>query len=288
MKVSVLTIGRYSNHMFYSYWHQCSNYFRWGGDICRITNKRCVKDCVVMCERSHELKIPSFVLHVYGCNLRCKFCWSEALYKSLRIEKEPQQVVGDLVCRMNALNSDQGLQSSATTKPSDLKCIRITGHEPSLQWDHVLEVLQILNDRPEFEDFWINIQTNGVEIGKPGSRIDLDPLRSLENLNLRIEISFKGVNPTQFEWLTGTSHELFHYQCDAFTRLWSIKSAKIDVVPELGINHCNKLRGKKNEDLGVQIIDEKGNKLNFLDFDPRFEQAVLSKTSLDVSEENEF
>jgi hypothetical protein len=189
---------------------------------------------------------------------------------------------------MNVLNSDKRLQSSATTKPSDLKCIRITGHEPSLQLDHVLEVLRILNDRTEFKDFWIIIQTNGVEIGNPSSRIDLDPLRSLENLNLRIEISFKGVNPTQFEWLTSMSPELFYYQCDAFTRLWGIKSEKTNVVPELGINHCSKLRGNNNEDLGIQIIDQKGNKLNFLDFDPRFEQAVLSKKSLDMSEENEF
>jgi len=249
--------------------------------------KSCVKNCVSMCERSHEFGIPSFVLHVWGCNLRCKFCWAECIYNSEKIEKKPQEVVEDLLCKLQMLNSDQWI-SRSRVKPNDIKCIRITGHEPTLQWDHIIELLNLLDERKEFSDFWINIQTNGVLVGKPNSKINVTELKDLENLKIRIEISFKGVNPKQFEWLTGMPSELFYHQCDAFDKFWGVRSDKIHIVPELGISHCNRLKGKKFQELGVIIIDEDGDKLDFSDFDPYFKEKILLKTSLETSEENEF
>lgn len=279
--------GYYSNVMFYSYWLQCKNYFRWGFDPCRKMKKDCVRNCVSMCERSHEFKKPSFVLHVWGCNLRCKFCWSECIYSSTKIEKAPEKVVEDLLCKLRVLNSDKWI-SGSPINPNNIECIRITGHEPTLQWDHMVELLKVLDKRKEFSNFWINVQTNGIETGKPESRINVGDLEGLENLKIRIEISFKGVNPKQFEWLTTMPSKFFYYQCDAFDKFWNIRSDKINIVPELGIGHCNRLKGKKFYDFGVYIIDENGNKLDFEDFDPHFEEKVLSKTSLEVSEENEF
>lgn len=44
----------------------------------------------------------------------------------------------------------------------------------------------------------------------------------------------------------------------------------------------------KFQDLGVYIIGKDGEKLDFSDYDKDFEEKVLSKTSLEVSEENEF
>jgi len=279
--------GYYSNLMFYSYWLQCKNYFRWGFDPCHKMKKACVENCVAMCERSHEFGIPSFVLHVWGCNLRCKFCWAECIYASKKIEKQPQQVIDDCLCKLQVLNSDTWIAKS-TRRPNDIKCIRITGHEPTLQWDHIIELLNGLNPRREFSGFSINMQTNGVEVGKPDSKINVNELKNFDNLRIRIEISFKGVNPEQFEWLTDRPGELFHYQCDAFDRFWSIRGPKIQIVPELGINHCNKLKDKKFQGLVVYIIGKDGERLDFSDYDKDFEEKVCSKTSLEVSEENEF
>lgn len=280
--------GFYSNVMFYSYWLQCKNYFRWGFDPCRKMKKACVENCVAMCERSHEFKTPSFVLHVLGCNLKCKFCWSESIYRSKKIPKKPQDVVDDLLCRLHVLGSDKWISEHARVDPSAIKCLRITGHEPTLQWNHIMKLLKILDRLSEFSDFKINIQTNGIEVGKPHSKMDPSELKELENLSTRIEISFKGVNPRQFEWLTGAPSRLFHFQCDAFEKFWNNRSDKTEIIAELGISHCEKLKGREFRDLGVSIIDKDGSKLNFLDYDEYFVEKVLSNTSLEVSEENEF
>lgn len=280
--------GFYSNKMLYSYWNQCSNYFGWGADPCRLQKKACTKNCVAMCERSHEFGIPSFVLHVYGCNLRCKFCWSESIYKSEKIKKTPLEVVNDLRCKLSQLNSDKWILQNARTKPDRIKCIRITGHEPTLQWNHLLEFLKILNTQEEFSGFRINIQTNGIEAGKPDPQLDLSGLREFGNLHLRVEISFKGVNPEQFHWLADRPSSLFDYQCQGFERFWGMKHRNLEVVAELGINHCKNLRSKKFNDLGVYIIDRSGKIIDFSDFSNSFKDKVLSNITLWASDDNEF
>lgn len=126
-------------------------------------------------------------------------------------------MIDDCLCKLEVLNSDKWIAKSKVS-PSDIRCIRITGHEPSLQWDHIIDLLKELNQRKEFSGFSINMQTNGVEVGRPGSKIDVNELKNLDNLKIRIEISFKGVNPKQFEWLTEMPGELFYYQCNAFDR----------------------------------------------------------------------
>lgn len=299
--------GRYSNVMRGAYWYtHCKNYFRWGYDPCK--NKDCYSTCIVMCERNYEFKEPGFVLHYYGCNLNCRFCWAYGIRMKEYIVKTPEEVVTELICKLNALCEDPFIRK-AKIKPIEINTIRLTGNEPTLQWNHMMEFLRILNDkdrilelsenlssiplltRQSFSDIIhrlkVLIQTNGIEIGRENSLINVDELRTIHNIHVYFEVSFKGVNPEQFAWLADSPPKLFEYQCAGFERLWRIHSNNIHVIAELGINHCNNV--KNHPDLGVRIIDENGKPLDFTksEYSQSFKEKVLKYTKLN-QEANEF
>lgn len=291
------SIGLYSIIMKGAYWYnQCKPYFKWGFDPCN--KKSCYNDCVVFCERSYEFKKPGFVLHYQGCDLDCRFCWANDLRSKPSINKNPSEIVAQLICKLHILSSDKFIMK-ARTKPSDICTIRLTGNEPSLQWDHIMHLFEILNDEnkistaidevrlteekdltpiKQIHQLKILVQTNGIEIGRPESRINLNDLRKFKNLDMTFEVSFKGVNPDQFEWLADRPKELFEYQCNAFVKLWESRSNNIHVVPELGINHSNSV--KKGSDLAIRIVDHLGNPIDFTDYSKTFKESVLSRMEL--------
>ena len=99
------------------------------------------------------------------------------------------------------------------SNPLSIATVRLTGNEPTLQWDHVLDFLKILDDRSKisklcqhvFEvshplhqkfsdllhDLKILIQTNGVEIGRKDSPICVEDLERIRDLDVTFEVSFK-------------------------------------------------------------------------------------------------
>ncbi len=297
--------GKYSNVMRGAYWYtQCKPYFRWGRDPCK--DKSCYNNCVVMCERSYEFKVPGFVLHYHGCNLNCRFCWAYLVREKKSIIKTPEEVVKNLLCKLNTLYKDQFIMK-AKINPFSIGTIRLTGNEPTLQWPHLMEFLRILDDQtqisniskdlvniqPPIPQFLPNvlhrlkvlIQTNGVEIGRDNSPINLDDLKEIRNIQVYFEVSFKGVNQDQFTWLADSSPELFEYQCTGFEKLWKIRNDHIHVIAELGINHCDNV--KNYPKLGVKIISENGATLDFTKYSQSFKQKVLKYCSLNL-EANEF
>jgi len=297
--------GRYSNVMRGAYWYtQCKPYFGWGYDPCK--DKSCYDTCVVMCERSYEFKEPGFLLHYHSCNLNCKFCWAYKVRTKRVITITPEQVVKSLLCKLGALCNDRFIMR-ARVKPLSIATIRLTGNEPMLQWDHTLDFLKILDDQSKismlcqhvFEvshplhqmfpgllhNLKILIQTNGVEIGRKDSPIRVEDLEGIRDLDVTFEVSFKGVNPRQFAWLADRPSDLFECQCAGFERLWKIRSSNLHIVAELGINHCENV--KKYPELGVRIIDERGEPIDFTRYDSSFKEKVLTYTNLS-EEENEF
>jgi len=158
-------------------------------------------------------------------------------------------------------------------------------------------ICELQQDMAEFlkqpnAEFWkqvhnlkILIQTNGIEIGRPDSAIKADGLNRFTNLDLTFEVSFKGVNSNQFAWLAESPAELFDFQCRGFEKLWKIRSKSLHVVAELGINHCENIKGFPV--LGVRIIDQDGHPINFGDEAQIFKELVLSHIELD-KEENAF
>ncbi len=284
-----MTIGIYSDMQWDNRWHSRKCWGGWGRDPCWSCEVHKEHRCVALCGTRFRTNYPELVLDFKGCNLNCKFCWAYNIKKGRSIRKTPEQVIADLFCRLKTLRNDDWIRK----RWKDFKSLRITGNEPTLQWQHLNEVLKTLNNREkllsvcqrvveqEVEYFVktltnleIIIQTNGIAIGKPGSEINLNTLRDLKDIKIRFEVSFKGVNPKQFAWLTGASSEMFYWQCDGFAKLWALRNENIEVVPVLGINHASKVR--RYPDIGVWIIDEEENKMNFNEYDVYFVENVLA------------
>lgn len=163
--------------------------------------------------------------------------------------------------------------------------IRITGNEPSLQWDHVKEVLSLIDKSEKLKDCKVIIETNGIAFG----RGDVD-YRGLDNFNIDVDIdvSFKGVNYDQFEWLSSVRRDYFRYQIEGFVKLFDYyESTNVNVNPVLGINHaenyCVWKRGRKYV-MDVEIIDREGNKMDFYDYSKDFEDEVLARKELRYDE----
>jgi len=213
------------------------------------------------------------------------------------ISKTPEEVSGELLCKLNALSSDRFIMKSRVT-PHSISTIRLTGNEPTLQWTHIIELLKILDDQSRIRkameycldslkdeallkilgSLKVLIQTNGIEVGKKDCTINVEDLKSIKNLDITIEVSFKGVNPDQFAWLADSPADLFECQCAGFKRLWEIQTTNIHVVPELGIGHSENIKGYP--DLAVRIIDDKGEPLDFTAFHPNFKEKVLNHATL--------
>ena len=128
-----------------------------------------------------------------GCNLRCIFCWSNDVAREGRIGKfySGRSVAEKLVsiARKHGFNK-----------------VRITGNEPTLCKDHLLDVLDNIPNNLLFI-----LETNGILLGYDESYIA--ELANYENLHVRV--SLKGCDSEEFSKLTGAKPEGFNYQIRA-------------------------------------------------------------------------
>jgi uncharacterized Fe-S cluster-containing radical SAM superfamily protein len=132
-----------------------------------------------------------------GCQLRCVFCWSDAPRDHPdRIGKfyEPTEV-------FNAITS--------CAKKHGYKQLRVSGNEPTLGKEHLLELLKMV-DRTQY---MFILETNGILIDKEYAR-GLSKFR-----NLHVRVSIKGTTPDEFSRLTGAMPEAFQYQLNALQNL---------------------------------------------------------------------
>ena len=267
-------------------WHPCNR---------RYVQHGCVASCGLIDDR---LEI---VLDVRGCNLDCKYCWGWKMrYEAPGLTKTVSQAVGDILCRIQSLIEDERVSGSRY----ELGVIRITGNEPLLQWEHLAHLILALDDprtltqicdergidaaaaeiAPELK---LIVESNGVSIGMRGLDESWEFLSELQNLSIDFDISFKGVNPAQFGWLSSRPDEWFDYQIRGFQRLYDLVETSglehIRVNPVLGINHarnyCVWHRGSRYF-FDVEIVDAAGEKLDFRDFSAEFEEVVLSRAEL--------
>ncbi len=133
-----------------------------------------------------------------GCCLRCLFCWSwDKVLKPGRYGKfySPQQVVG----RLTSIAYKKGFRQ-----------VRISGNEPTLARDHLL---QILDQIPG--DILFILETNGILIGQ-----DSTYARDLSRFeNLYVRVSMKGTSEPEFTRLTGAESSGFRLQMGALENL---------------------------------------------------------------------
>jgi uncharacterized Fe-S cluster-containing radical SAM superfamily protein len=135
-----------------------------------------------------------------GCGLTCKFCWvrNESLLEG-RGKGDffaPDQVAEKIL---------------KLTKEKKIHQVRISGGEPTIGWDHLLKLLNALqNKRLRFI-----LETNGILIGEHENYArDLAPYPFLH-----VRVSLKGCSEEEFSRLTGADSKGFRLQLAALANL---------------------------------------------------------------------
>lgn len=153
---------------------------------------------------------------IVGCNLNCVYCWVQGSNKGSNHNwffLNPEEVVKELlwIADINHLN-----------------IIRLSGGEPTISKNHLIEILDILKQR-QFGDTGKKfiLETNGILIGEdPSYAKDLKKYRDF----LHVRISLKGATPDKFAINTGASPEFFEFQKKA---LFNCLINEIDCHPAI-------------------------------------------------------
>ena len=87
--------------------------------------------------------------------------------------------------------------------------VRITGSEPTLCQEHLIEVLEYIPDNLLFI-----LETNGILLDKQY----VEALKPFKH-RLHVRVSLKGVTHEQFEYITGMDGEFIKYQFQALKNL---------------------------------------------------------------------
>lgn len=132
-----------------------------------------------------------------GCNLRCVFCWSN-------FPRDNPDKCGRFYSAEEIFNS-----LITCAKKKGYRQIRLSGNEPTLAKEHLLELLTLIDKT----DYQFILETNGT-------LLDKDFVQELKKFhNLQVRVSIKGTNPEEFSLLTGASREGFNLQIEALRNL---------------------------------------------------------------------
>lgn len=136
---------------------------------------------------------------VIGCNLSCAFCWSWRFKDNpgLGSLHRPSEVVSKLV---------------SIARSRGYGRVRLSGGEPTICFDHLLEVARLL----EGYDLEFIVETNGLLLGYNESYSK--ELAKFNNVIVRV--SFKGTTGEEFQRLTGAKAEFYELQFRALENLY--------------------------------------------------------------------
>ncbi|RLG84504.1 MAG: molybdenum cofactor biosynthesis protein MoaA [Thermoprotei archaeon] len=135
---------------------------------------------------------------VIGCNLSCKFCWAYYFRDDTSKGKwySPYEASSKLLF---------------IAKKRGYKYVRLTGGEPTICCSHLLDLASdIVN-----EGLYFIVETNGILLGY--DRTLAKRIASIERIIVRV--SFKGVTPEEFHWLTGAKKDAWYLQLRALKNL---------------------------------------------------------------------
>ncbi len=241
----------FDNHWDY-YWSLAQKN-GWAEDPCKKCIFRALHRCAVMIETNFTFNRLGAVLNFSGCNLYCKFCYGENVSHLRNLEIKTQEVLHQIQCKRHTFQLVQ-----------DRMIVRLTGQEPTLQWENICWLLHELN---KCGHYIIEIDTNGIFFSGDSNYIKF--FNSCSNIDFIINVSFKGVNEKQFRWLTGCPETLFEKQCRGFYNLVHRHTVNVTVNPVIGIYHND------NPTRSVAIQDENGEIMDFDDYDLFFRNLVV-------------
>ena len=133
-----------------------------------------------------------------GCCLRCIFCWSWDIVnhpETVGRFYSPEHVASELIKIARKHHGGQ---------------MRVSGNEPTLNRQHLLELLTHIPSHYRFI-----LETNGILLG-----MDRTYCRDLGRFpNVHVRLSLKGCNGRQFALLTGMDESWFELQIKALENL---------------------------------------------------------------------
>ncbi len=146
---------------------------------------------------------------VVGCNLRCIYCWG------WRKNAEPWKY-GTFYSPKAAADILLSL-----SKKSGIKVVRLSGGEPTLCPQHLLELLDILPD-----DILFILETNGLLIPRIAKEL-------AGRSNIFVRVSLKGTDENSFERITGAQGRFFRTQLEVLKVLADLE---VPARPALPVN----------------------------------------------------
>lgn len=133
-----------------------------------------------------------------GCCLRCVFCWAWNIV-SKPAEHGEFYSPEDVAQRLTRIAEKKRLNQ-----------IRISGNEPTICREHLIRVLELIDEK-----YLFILETNGILIGK-----DEGFARNLSKFkNLHVRVSLKGTCNEEFSRLTGAVPDGFDLQIKALKNL---------------------------------------------------------------------
>lgn len=197
-------------------------------------------------------------LRFAGCNLRCGACfaagysWSE----KFKLHNDVKQDIP-----INELVSDFNSKPQPTGK--NYNWLRILGGEPLLNDEYVKYLFQMLKEVVRADSKKINngivIQTNGIWLGKGKTQEFEKSMKELceinPNISVAVEISIKGSNPEEFEFITRLPSSLFKDNLQCYYNLLEMNIPQLRAVPVagFGINETLLKNGKSKSRITVMI-----------------------------------
>lgn len=128
-----------------------------------------------------------------GCNLRCTFCWSSASVWNAG-ENGEFYTANEVAEKLTCIADSKGYHQ-----------LRISGGEPTIGKEHLLEVLETVPKKYAFI-----LETNGLLLGSDKQYVK--DLSSFQHLHTRV--CLKGADAEEFSLLTGAK-EGFEFQINA-------------------------------------------------------------------------
>jgi len=197
------------------------------------------------------------------CCLRCGACfaagysWVDEFQKNRRVHSNilPERILKDF--------------NNIIVPPSGgYNWMRILGGEPFLNDEYAQYVMEIIlktstENSKKFNN-GIIIQTNGIHLGRGGTRIVEDNLRKLYQINpsvtVAIEVSIKGTNPDEFNLLTQSAGSMFEDNVKAYYNLrgLSLPNLRPVIIAGFGVSESFLLtQGRKPKSMITILFDEK-------------------------------
>ena len=169
-----------------------------------------------------------------GCNLRCKFCWSQnSVWNAQKTGRwyTPGQVA-------------ENLQEIAKTR--GFHQVRVSGGEPTIGREHLLSLLKMINSSYAFI-----LETNGILLGLDESYVE--ELSRFSNLHVRV--CLKGCSDEEFSRLTGAEPG-FDFQLKALEFLRNNKMSFNIALVSIGGEKDRLYQKLQEMNLGHILLEE--------------------------------